>query len=216
MVSKKDSKGVIISLCDRTGSMVEPWASAGWECLCIDVQHSMQTDKIKDNITKHWEDVRNLTPAGLPKPAAIFAFPPCTHLASSGARWFKRKGLRAYIDGLELIDKCRELCEWFGCPWMIENPIGRLSTAWRKPDSMFQPWEYGDLWRKRTCLWHGGGFKMPKPTHKEEPEGVTDLIWRMPPGPERANKRSITPPGFAKAVFKANRKVVEKYESATR
>lgn len=211
MASKDNNKGTVISLCDRTGVMVEPWADAGYDCLCIDVQHSMQTDHISGNVTKSWADVRDLTPSDLPTPAIIFAFPPCTHLASSGARWFKRKGLKAYIGGLELVDKCRELCEWFGCPWMIENPIGRLSTAWRKPDDMFHPWEYGDLWRKRTCLWHGSGFKFPKAIHKKEPGGVTDMIWKMAPSPERANDRSVTPPGFAKAVFRANKTSVKNY-----
>jgi hypothetical protein len=210
-MAKTGSKGTIISLCDKTGIMVQPWAEAGFDCICIDVQHSMQTDKQIGNVTYLWSDVRNLTPSDLPTPAAIFAFPPCTNLAGSGARWFKRKGLRGFIDGLELVDKCRELCEWYGCPWMIENPVGRLSTAWRKPDSYFHPWQYGDLWRKKTCLWHGNGFKMPKPKHMKEPKGVTDKIWKQAPGPERANIRSETPPGFAEAVFKANRRSVEKH-----
>lgn len=211
MAKKGESKGTIISLCDKSGVMVKPWADAGYDCLCIDVQHSIMNDHVEDNITKRWADVRTLTPSDLPEPAAIFAFPPCTNLAVSGARWFARKGLRAYIDGLELVDKCRELCEWYGCPWMIENPVGRLSTAWRKPDSIFQPWEYGDLWRKKTCIWHGNGFKFPKPKYNEEPEGVTDKIWKQPPGPERANIRSETPPKFAEAVWKANKRTVEKY-----
>jgi hypothetical protein len=211
MAAKGDGRGTIISLCDKTGIMVKPWADAGYDCICIDVQHSMQTDHVDGNITKRWADVRTLTPSDLPEPAAIFGFPPCTNLAVSGARWFKRKGLRGFIDGLELVDKCRELCEWYGCPWMIENPVGRLSTAWRKPDSIFQPWEYGDLWRKKTCIWHGNGFKFPKPKYTEEPEGVTNKIWEQPPGPERANIRSETPPKFAKAVWESNKRAVSRY-----
>lgn len=211
MAVKGNGMGTIISLCDKTGIMVKPWADAGYDCICIDVQHSMQTDHVDGNITKRWADIRNLTPSDLPEPAAIFGFPPCTNLAVSGARWFKRKGLRGFIDGLELVDKCRELCEWYGCPWMIENPVGRLSTAWRKPDSIFQPWEYGDLWRKKTCIWHGNGFKFPKPKYTEEPEGVTNKIWEQPPGAERANIRSETPPKFARAVWEANKRVVSRY-----
>ena len=138
------SKGTVISLCDFTGNMVKPWADRGFDCLCIDTRHSMAKDKIKGNITFRWGDVRTLTPTDLPTPAIIFAFPPCTNLAVSGARWFKSKGLQGLIDALTLVESCRKLCEWYGCPWMIENPVGRLSTQWRKPDDIFQPWEYGD------------------------------------------------------------------------
>jgi hypothetical protein len=60
------------------------------------------------------------------------------------------------------------------------------------------------LWQKKTYLWTGGGFVMPEPMHVEEPEGVTQKIWLMPPSPERSNLRSETPRGFARAVFEAN------------
>lgn len=195
------NKGTIISLCDFTGNMVKPWADAGFDCLCLDTRHSMVKDKTKGNITFRFGDVRTLTPTDLPKPLIIFAFPPCTHLAVSGARWFKSKGLQGLIDALTLVESCRKLCEWYGCPWMIENPVGRLSTQWRKPDNIFQPWEYGDLYSKKTCIWHGGGFVFPPPMNTEEPFGVQPLIHRMPPSDDRGDKRSITPPGFADAVY---------------
>lgn len=197
-------EGVVISLCDLTGNMVRPWAEAGYECLCLDLQHSIRRDHVDGNITFRWADVRSLTPADLPTPDIIFAFPPCTHLAVSGARDFRRKGLRGLIDALETVEACRKLCEWFGCPWMLENPVSRLSSCWREPDHYFHPWQWGDLWTKKTCLWTGGGFVMPEPIHAIEPAGVTDKIHKMPPGDDRANARSETPMGFATAVFEAN------------
>lgn len=153
-------KGLVISICDKTGNMVRPWAEAGYECLCIDIQHSIRADRTKGNITYRWGDARCLTPADFPrKPFIIFAFPPCTNLAVSGARDFQRKGLQGYIDGLELVESCRRLCEWFECPWMLENPVSRLSSAWRKPDHTFDPCDYGDPYTKKTCLWAGGGLR---------------------------------------------------------
>ena len=196
--------GTVISLCDRTGQMVAPWAEAGWDCLCLDLQHSIRRDRVEGRVTYRWADVRSVTPAELPQPAIIFAFPPCTHLAVSGARDFAKKGLQGLIDGLQVVEACRKLCEWYGVPWMLENPVSRLSSCWRKPDHIFQPWEYGDLHSKATCLWTGGGFAMPTPIHESEPAGVEQTIWKMTPGPDRANKRAETPPGFARAVFQAN------------
>jgi hypothetical protein len=97
---------------------------------------------------------------------------------------------------------------------MIENPVGRLSTCWRKPDYQFDPCDYGayldppgDTYTKRTCLWTGAGFVMPKPDPVLPLEG--SRMHLLPPSDDRANLRSETPAGFALAVFKANRLAVE-------
>lgn len=193
----------VVSLCDKTGNMVRPWAEAGYDCLCIDTQHSIRADRVVGGITYRWADVRSLTPADLGAPVIVFAFPPCTHLAVSGARDFQKKGLRQFIDALELAEACRLLCEFSGGAWMIENPVSRLSSSWRKPDHMFDPCDYGDPYTKRTCLWTGGGgFVMPTKNRVEPTK--ENHIWHMSPGPERANRRSETPMGFANAVFQAN------------
>ena len=133
------------------------------------------------------------------------SLPPCTDVAVSGARWMRGKGIRALINTLELWDAVLRYVEWAECPYMIENPVSTISTYWRKPDYTFDPWEYGDLWSKKTCLWTGNGFKMPRPIHLREPDGVDhNRIHHARPGPERANFRSETPMGFARAVFNAN------------
>lgn len=155
----------VLSLCDRTGNMLRPWADAGYDCLAVDIQHT--GDEVREGIRYVGADVRYwIPPRG--EYVAVFAFPPCTNLAVSGARWFKDKGLRGLIDGLELVERCRAICEWSGAPWMLENPVSTLSTYWRKPDHLFDPCEYGgylippgDAYTKRTCLWVGGGFTMP-------------------------------------------------------
>jgi len=210
----------VVSLCDRTGNMVRPWAEAGADCLCLDMQHSIRADRVErvgaGTITYRWADVRSLTPDDLPASAIRFGFPPCTDLAGSGARDFQRKGLRRLIDALELVEACRLLCAFGGVPWMIENPVGRLSTLWREPDHTFDPCDYGDPYTKRTCLWTGGGFVMPP----RLPVGAVDLFGNvsmaveptdgsrmhlMAPSADRANRRAETPMGFARAVFAANR-----------
>ena len=202
----------ILSLCDRTGNMVKPWVAAGHSATIVDVQH----DSGRDGKLFRWgEDV-----TVLPKMAAnrkwdpkgydiIFAFPPCTDLAVSGARWFKEKGMRRLIDALEIVEACCVICEASGAPYMIENPVSTLSTYWREPDYMFDPCDYGgyldppvDAYTKKTCLWTGGGFIMPEPKRVDPTEGSKFHL--TPPGPDRGNIRSVTPMGFAQAVCEAN------------
>ena len=62
------TRGTVVSLCDLTGNMVRPWADAGFDCLCIDTQHSIRADRTEGRITYRWADVRSLTPADLPDP----------------------------------------------------------------------------------------------------------------------------------------------------
>jgi len=194
----------VISLCDKTGVMVQPWAMAGYPCMCLDLQHSIRQNKREGNIIYRWADVRSLTPYDLPDPLIIFAAPPCTHLAGSGARDWQAKRVRLWIDALKLVDACWQLCHWYSVPWMLENPVGRLSQVLGKASATFQPWQYGELYQKRTCIWSGNGFVMPPPTVTTKPTTCKQAIWAMPPSPERADRRSITPRGFARAVFEAN------------
>ena len=198
---------IVLSLCDRTGVMVRPWLAAGYECWIVDQQHS--DGVVRDgNLVRVGADVSTwLPPRGDYRIA--FAFPPCTHLAVSGARWYKDKGLAALVDALRLVEACRERLEWTGAPWMLENPVGTLSTYWREPDHSFDPFEFGgylpdggDGYTKRTCIWHSADFQWPQRRPVEPVEG--SRMHRLPPSAERANLRSVTPEGFARAVFVAN------------
>jgi hypothetical protein len=82
---------------------------------------------------------------------ALIAFPPCTHLAASGARWFAEK--RADGRQQAAIDFVLKLADAPVPHIAIENPISVLSSAWRKPDQIIQPWQYGHAETKATCLW---------------------------------------------------------------
>lgn len=196
----------ILSLCDRTGRMVRPWLAAGYRAVTVDMQPAPTAEPGRTHFVM---DVREYR---LPEEPPLFvaAFPPCTHLASSGARWWREKGLRAFIDALDLVDACKSICERSGAPWMLENPIGRLSTSWRPSDHVFHPCHYSgyapdpeaDAYTKKTCLWTGGGFVMPDRKPGEPTLG--SLMHRMSPSADRADQRSVTPLGFARAVFEAN------------
>lgn len=196
----------VLSLCDYTGNMVQPWLEAGYPCTIVDIQHP-PTETTEGLLTTVGADLFDWIPT-LDEYALVFAFPPCTDLAVSGARWFRTKGLSRLAEALALVDRCKKICEWAGVPWMIENPISTLATYWRKPDHTFDPCDYGgydapqDAYTKRTCLWTGSGFVMPEPRPVAPTLG--SKMHLLPPSPDRANLRSATPMGFAKAVYLVN------------
>ena len=200
-------KGLVISLFDYTGHMVTPWAEAGCRCCCVDLQHPAGETRC-GNVTLVGADVREWLPTFGPV-RILFAFPPCTDVAASGARWFKDKGLGSLIRALQLFDAAVRLAEWTGAPYLIENPVSTLSTYWREPDHTFDSCDYGgyltppgDVYTKKTCLWTGNGFVMPRPRRVPPKEG--SRMYRFGPSPGRANLRSATPKGFARAVCEAN------------
>ena len=135
----------------------------------------------------------------------ILAFPPCTHLAASGARWFKEK--RADGRQQQGIDFFMQFANATCEKIAIENPIGIMSTVWRKPDQIIQPYEYGDSYSKRTCLWLKG-LPLLKPSNIVDPgERVTYKSGKSMPKwyanasvKDRAKIRSKMFPGIANAM----------------
>lgn len=125
----------------------------------------------------------------------IIAFPPCTHLAVSGARHFaKKRADGRQQQGIDFFMQFTDL----PCPRVcIENPVGIMSTHYRKPDQIIQPWQYGHGETKATCLWLKG-LPLLMPTHIVS--GREAKIWRMGPSEDRAILRSKTFPGIAKAM----------------
>lgn len=167
-----------------------------------------------------------------PKPDIIFAFPPCTDLSVSGSRAFasKREKDPLFQDKAARIARvAANIAERYNVPYMIENPVSVLATLWRKPDHKFSPYEYGgylpaddihpafpdyinarDAYPKKTCIWCGGGFVMPD----KKPVSVNDgysVQYHKLGGKSAKTKviRSLTPRGFARAVFEANHKQLD-------
>lgn len=201
-----------IFLFDVSGVMARPWLDAGYECWIVDIQHppGITTEgrlhKVNANLTRRF-------PLPVPKEriAFAFAFPPCGHMAVSGARWFQGKGLRKLETSIAMFATAAEFCEETEAPYGIENPVSTISTYWRKPDHIFSPdqftgFELGDNYTKKTCLWTGGGFVMPGEFRAPDLPPPDERIHKCPPGPERHNIRSATPLGFARAVFAVNGK----------
>ena len=123
----------------------------------------------------------------------MIAHPPCTHLAVSGARWFKDKA-REQADALDFV---RALLDAPIPRIALENPISVISTRIRKPDQIIQPWQFGHGETKATCLWLKN---LPLLTPTDVVDGREARIHRMPPGPNRARERSRTYTGIAEAM----------------
>lgn len=198
-------------LCDLTGNMAQPWAEAGIDCFCVDIQHSIRRDRVEGNIHFVWGDVRTWRPPEGYYPIFGAAFTPCTHIAVSGARDFSKKGGHMLRDALEMFEAGRQALAWSGAPYCCENPVGVLSSVPHigKPDFYFDPWEYAalcedDNYTKKTCLWTGNGFVMPPAEPAPWLGEPDDRIHKAPPTDDRGDIRSATPMGFARAVFKSN------------
>ncbi len=192
---------IVVSCFDQSTNFVKPWADAGYLCYCVDVQHD-PGEKRTGNIIKVGADIREWLPPRNKEVAFAAFFPPCTDLAVSGAGYFKKKGLGRLSDAIELFYVSTRLAEWFECPYLIENPVSTISSYWRKPDHSFDPCDYGDNYTKKTCLWTGGGFRMP--VKNRVPVTMPDYILNMKRDSNRAISRSVTPMGFANAVYREN------------
>ena len=123
---------------------------------------------------------------------AVF-HPPCTHLAVSGARWFKDK----QEEQAEALDFVRTLLDAAIPHIALENPVSIISSRIRKPDCTYQPWEHGHGEVKRTCLWLKN---LPPLKPSNIVEGREAKVHKMPPGPNRWKERSRTPEGVAQAM----------------
>lgn len=236
----------ILSFYDVTGNAVRPWAAAGYRCYCFDIQNkgTVETFPIWRESTRGcihyrnadlysaqtWIDLENeFTPDDV---ALVLGFPVCTDLAVSGAKHWEKK--RAANPDFQIVaaDHARRVAE-FAChkdaPFAIENPVGALSTLWRKPNFYFHPYEYGgylrpdeaqhpeypdhiaprDAYFKKTGIWCGNGFCKPQERRVDpiprDRFGMSSQFAKL--GGKSAktkNIRSATPRGFARAVFTAN------------
>jgi hypothetical protein len=206
----------MISLCDRSGVMCVPWAEAGFTCYAVDLQHPVRKARVQlfeggGKIIYQYGDARYWTPQERIRAVFFACFPTCTDMAGSGAQDYSgkrgtpRKGIPQLCDGLMLFNSCYHAAAWSGAPFLVENPSGVIPTHFRKADYTFHPWHYGDDYQKMTCLWTGNGFVMPEKECITKGENVTQKIWEMSPGKDRADKRAETPAGFARAVYEANR-----------
>jgi len=190
----------ILDLCGGTGAWSQPYREARYRVELVDLNCN--------------GDVRLLHKPKF-KVYGVLAAPPCTHLAGSGARWWKEKGDEALLEALSVVDACLRVV-MITKPkfWALENPVGRLVKFLGKPKMYFDPCDYGDPYTKKTAVW--GDFNIPQKSPVEvliqdTPKGHHNQdLYLQEQGIQlkhgnRGVLRSITPLGFARAFFKANR-----------
>lgn len=125
----------------------------------------------------------------------MIAHPPCTHLAVSGSRWFPSK--RASGEQQEAIDFFLKLARAPIPRIAIENPVCIMSSVWREPDQVLQPWQFGHGEVKATCLWLKG---LPPLVPTNIVSGRHPRVHLMPPSEDRWKERSRTYEGIAEAM----------------
>lgn len=181
---KPDQRLNVLVACEYSGTVRDAFKARGhnaWSCDLLDTD--VPGKHIRGDVSEVLGDGWDL----------MIAHPPCTHLAVSGARWFKEK----QAEQAEALEFVKLLLEAPIPLIALENPISIISSKIRKPDQIIQPWQFGHGETKATCLWLKG---LPKLQPTEIVEGREQRIWKMGPSPDRWKERSKTFPGIAKAM----------------
>lgn len=174
----------ILVACEFSGTVRDAFAVRGhdaWSCdiLPTDVPGQHYQCDVREILSEGWD--------------LMIAHPPCTHLAVSGARWFKDKR-QEQSEALQFV----RLLLAAPIPRIaLENPVSIISSHVRKPDQIIQPWQFGHGETKATCLWLKGLPKL-RPTYIVD--GRENRIHKMPPSENRWRERSKTYPGIAAAM----------------
>jgi site-specific DNA-cytosine methylase len=174
----------VLVACEYSGTVREAFAKRGHDAWSCDILPT-------DIPGKHYQgDVRDILENGWDM---MICHPPCTHLAVSGARWFKEK----QTEQVEALDFVRTLL-YAPIPRIaLENPVSIISSRIRKPDQTIQPWQFGHGETKATCLWLKN---LPKLVPTNVVDGREARIHKMPPSPDRWKLRSKTYQGIADAM----------------
>lgn len=174
----------VLVACEFSGIVREAFRAKGhdaWSCdlLPTEIPGQHYQGDVRDILGQDWD--------------LMVAHPPCTHLAVSGARWFKNK----LIEQQEALDFVRMLLEANIPRIALENPISIISSKIRKPDQIIQPWQFGHGETKATCLWLKN---LPLLKSTNVVLGREARIHKMPPNVNRWKERSRTFTGIAEAM----------------
>lgn len=207
----------VLTACEVSGVVRRAFAAKGYDAWSCDLMPSDDNSDhhIQDDIRKIFRGEfvsvqQNTGRADEIKFSSfdlIIAFPPCDDLAGSGARWFEKKRLNGSQQ--KSIDFFMEFVNYqklTDVPMCIENPVGIMSSIYRKPDQIIQPYNFGHRVTKKTCLWlfdlpliEGSGVPGPPRTPEEKREYARTQHLH-PPGPDRKKNRSRTYEGIAEAM----------------
>lgn len=198
----------VLIACESSGTVREAFRKLGhnaWSCDLLPSddgsEYHLQMDAIRAisaQVNDKW--------IGYTKWDIVVAHPPCTHLASSGARWFAAKRADGrQQQGIDFFMDVVNACILHAKCWAIENPIGIMSRIYRQPDQIIQPWWFGHPETKATCLWtHGLPLIVPTNDVKSEmlalPVAKRNRIHHLPPSKDRWKIRSKTYQGIADAM----------------
>lgn len=174
----------VLVACEYSATVREAFAAKGHEAVSCDllpteIPGPHYEGNVLDILYDKWD--------------LMIAHPPCTHLAVSGARWFKEK----QTEQKEALDFVRYLLSAPIDRIALENPISIISSKIRKPDQIIQPWMFGHGETKATCLWLKG---LPLLQATNVVDGREARVHKMPPSPDRWKERSRTFKGIAQAM----------------
>jgi hypothetical protein len=215
---------IILDLCGGTGAWSKPYKDAGYDVKVITLpMFDVTKVEFEENWLRfyrqdiHWTDWETIDCREV---CGILAAPPCTEFTLA-----KGSQPRNFESAMEVVQACLRIvwhCRFAGGLkfWAMENPVGFLRQFLGRPAYTFEQWQFGDDGIKPTDLW--GYFNPPKPTVKDKPDKLARRYpngrtnggkWSAPKCPpeykhlnlNRAARRAITPPGFAKAFAKANK-----------
>lgn len=230
-------KGDVICLYDFNGMSGEAWAEAGFNVWNYDFLTVWPRNEAFGEGSKHFRhwDARQeayneeIVARHKGRAVIVLAYPPCDDLAVSGSRHFWTKEQRDpdfQRKAMRLVHTARKIAEALAVPYLIENPVSMISTFWRKPDVIFDPYEYGgylpeddvhplypdyiaprDAYPKKTCYWTGNGFVMPPKKKVKVAPGYSTQYHKLGGKSAKTKRiRSMSPRGVHRAIFEANRK----------
>jgi len=199
---------IILDLCGGSGAWASPYEKAGYDVRLV---------TLPENDVRTYDPPENVH--------GILAAPPCTEFSLVKSE----KLARDFDAGMEIVNACLRIIDkakpkW----WALENPVGHLHRFIGPPKFVFQPWEFGDPWTKKTGIW--GNFNVPTKTHAawddveqnyslyiRKPRKKPNMVWlhksaykdipayhHLPAPTTDAGFRAMTPQGFSRAFFKEN------------
>ena len=221
----------VISLYDKTGDGLVPWAADGFECFAYHPHHlrrwssgSVFREEFDGpgsiSFVQLEDDVSRLVSRHRDKTAFLMASPPGEALSTGGARWWRQKAVDDPDFQLKAVDAAKEcwyIAEALGnVPFYIENPVGMLSQLWREPDHVFEPFQFGAYLPDDDVHPHWPDFLPPRDAYRRKICLWTGHDFKMPAelsvSPRRKVygkrapriSRRVIPRGFSRAVFLAN------------
>ena len=207
----------IVSICDRSTVALQPWAERGWDCYAVNTDHRGYHEG-SDGVVRIGCDARALSLDFIPD--IVLAWPPCTMFAVSGTRLWRTRTAEQMETAISVAKACMNWVECASQGGMLENPVGRLKDYLGPASFMFHPHQYAlyaedpssQRYTKATCIWNR---RLVRPPKQGLSPNIENYILNMPKD-RRAERRSVTPEGWARAVADFNSESEYQEETVSR